>query len=121
MSHGHESGWAPAEIGLYIDHALGLPDAKPLPFFSGPPTLKDNTASVSLQSQTSITKAGLHYATPGKPERLPINKRMWTTVPAAIVNNQTITAPAPPADADLYFFSATDDRGAMVSSPVVIR
>ncbi|TLD71825.1 acylamino acid-releasing protein [Phragmitibacter flavus] len=120
MPHGHESGWAPQEIGLYVDHALHLRSAKPLPKIADLPTIKDNTITATVASVTPLTKAELHYALPGDPA-LPINKRVWTTVPAVISENQLLTAPAPPAGADLYFFTVTDDRKATISSPVVIR
>lgn len=120
MSHSHEAGWAPLEIGLYIDHQLKLPNAQPLPLFSGTPKVETNQINAKVSSATKLTKAELHYALPGGP-KLPVNKRQWTTLPAEIQSNSLIIAPAPPADADLFFINVTDERGAMVSSPVVIR
>jgi hypothetical protein len=45
------------------------------------------------------------------------SKRSWKSVPATITGN-TITAPKPPADANTWFITVTDERDAMVSTPV---
>ncbi len=114
MPHGHEVGWAPSEIGWYVDSVLGVNGEKPLPVCSEP-TLKDGKVIATVQSALPIKTAVLNYAQPGEA----IHKREWITVPA-IVENGAVTAPAPPADSDMWFFNVTDERGAMVSSKVKI-
>jgi hypothetical protein len=45
------------------------------------------------------------------------SKMEWVTIPAKMENGH-ISAPLPPADANMLFFNATDNRGATVSSVV---
>ena len=45
------------------------------------------------------------------------SKREWKSVLASIKNG-TITAPKPPAGANTWFISVTDERDAMVSTVV---
>ena len=116
MKHGHESGWAPKEIGLFVDNILGVRGEKPLPVFMGQPVVKGEAASAKVQSAVPIKAANLVYALPGPP----INKREWKTVPAIVLDG-TVIAPAPPAESDMFFLDATDERDAKVSSGVVIR
>lgn len=114
MPHGHEAGWAPKEIGWYVDSILGVNGEKPLPV-CGEPQRSGDKVSVTVQSTLPLTTAVLNYAKPGEM----INKREWITVPATMENG-VVTAPAPPADSDMWFFNVTDERGAMVSSTVKI-
>jgi hypothetical protein len=116
MKHGHESGWAPKEIGLFVDNLLGVHGEKALPVFMGQPVVKGEAASAKVQSAVPIKAANLVYALPGPP----INRREWKTVPAIVVDGNVI-APAPPAESDMFFLDATDEREAKVSSGVVIR
>lgn len=70
-------------------------------------------------------KAELHYTTDGGPR----SKRKWTAVAATIsppllisggvaLQNNNITAPKPPAEANTWFLTITDERGATVSTTV---
>jgi dienelactone hydrolase len=115
MPHGHEAGWAPAEIGLYVDSLLGMRGEKPLPVCDSL-ELAGDKVKASIRSSTSIRTATLSYAKPGDT----YHTREWETVPATMENG-IVTAPAPPADSDMCFFNLTDERGAMVSSPVWIK
>lgn len=115
MPHGHESGWAPAEIGLYVDSLLGVRNEKPLPVCE-PPQVAGGKVTAAVRSPLPVKTATLSYAAPGEA----INKREWQTVPATVEGGK-VTAPVPPADADMYFFNITDERGIMVSSVVSIK
>lgn len=114
MPHGHEVGWKPNEIGWYVDSILGVNGETPLPV-CGEPQRNGDKVTATVQSALTIKRAVLNYAKPGEA----INKREWVVVPAEIEKG-VITAPAPPADSDMWFFNVTDERGAMVSSVMKI-
>lgn len=113
MAHGHEPGWRPAEIGLYVDSILkgGLP----LPLVGGM-TLADGTITVPVTAKTKLTKAELHFTTaPGKR-----SEREWRSLPARIEEGRVV-AEGLPAEANTWLVTLTDERGAMVSTAVGMR
>lgn len=110
MPHGHPPGWAPEEIALFIDSKCRGGTPLPVP---GPITAQGDSLEVPCVSATVLKEAALHYTTDTGLRA----KRTWKFLPAAIAGT-TITAPAPPADANTWFVSVTDDRGAMVTTPV---
>lgn len=110
MPHGHPSGWAPAEIGLFIDsHCIAR---NPLAIPSQP-TRQGDQIHLPYTSAHPISKAQLHYTTDDGPRA----KRDWQSLDATITA-QTIIAPAPPAEANTWFLTLTDDRDATVSSDI---
>lgn len=110
MPHGHQSGWAPKEIGLFIDsHCIG---GKPLPI-PGKPAVEGDHIRLPVKLVTAIKGASLHFTTDTGLR----SKRKWQSAPAKI-GDGVIIAPRPPAEANTWFISLTDDRGAMVSSTV---
>ncbi|MCX6899465.1 MAG: alpha/beta fold hydrolase [Verrucomicrobia bacterium] len=110
MRHGHAPGWAPKEIGLFIDsHCNG---GKPLPL-PGKPSVEGDHIRLPVKSVTAVKEASLHYTTDTGLR----SKRKWQSLPAKI-GEGVIIAPRPPADANTWFINVTDDRGAMVSSTV---
>jgi hypothetical protein len=112
MPHGHPPGWAPTEIGLFIDqHLLG---GQPLPSISQP-KLEADKLMASVTATTKLEQAALHYTL----DRGPINQREWTTQPADI-HSSTLTTNSPPPNTTAYFFTLTDDRHATTSSPVTL-
>jgi hypothetical protein len=122
MPHGHGPGWAPQEIGLFIDSKCR--SGKPLPV-PGKPVIEGGQVKLSCMSFTGVKKAELNYTVDGGLR----SKREWTTVPATIgtsttlsggvlVYNTNITAPKPPANANTWYLTITDDRDAMVSTTV---
>lgn len=106
MPHGHQQGWAPKEIGLFIDQYLK--GATPLAQVSKPQIAN---GKIHATCSTTPASAHLHYTT----GTTPINKLQWQTVPATIEAEQ-IVAPAPPDEAKIYFLTVTDNRQAIVSS-----
>jgi len=111
MPHGHQEGWNPQEIGLFVDsHLRG---GKPLPRVLRPQILGGH-ALAKVNARTTLVSASLHYTT----ETGPINKRQWQTV-AGSIHGSSINAKTPPKDATLWFFTVTDERGAVTSSEVV--
>lgn len=110
MRHGHPPGWAPKEIGLFIDSKCNGGAALPKP---GKVEIVADQVKLAFQSQTSVTKAELHYTTDGGIR----SKRTWKSIPATIAAG-VVTAPRPPAEANTWFISLTDERGAMITSDI---
>jgi hypothetical protein len=111
MSHSHPHGWAPQEIGLFIDHVLlGRPGLATL----GELTIDGERLKVPYRSEVPLSGAELHYTT-GAEE---INKRTWETV-AGTVNAADVETAVPPAGTTAYFVTVTDDRGAVTSTRTV--
>lgn len=111
MPHGHPPGWAPQEIGLFIDSKCRSGAALPVP---GKPEIRGDQVVVSCTSSLPLKEAKLNYTTDTGLR----SKRKWTSVPATITGN-TITAPKPPSGANTWYVSVSDERGAMVSTEVV--
>ena len=111
MPHGHEQGWAPKEIGLFIDQYLkaGIPLAT-----VSRPQLADGKVRVEFKSKVPPASAKIHYTTGTSP----INKLQWESIPATFERRQ-IVSPGPPDEATIWFLTLTDSRGAIVSSEVV--
>jgi cephalosporin-C deacetylase-like acetyl esterase len=125
MRHGHPPGWAPEEIGLFIDSKCR--GGRPLPV-AGKPLLQGDKVLLSclLPPGARLKESTLLYTV----ETGPRSGREWVTVaaslgelkPAAQSPHQQvceITAPRPPKEANTWFLTLTDDRDAMVSSEVM--
>ena len=110
MPHGHPPGWAPQEIGLFIDSKCRA--GKPLPV-PGKPVIKGDQVVLTCASVTALKNAALNYTTDTGLR----SKRKWTSVPSTITGS-SITAPKPPAEANTWFITVTDERDAMVSTVV---
>jgi dienelactone hydrolase len=114
MPHGHPPGWAPQEIGMFVDEHLL--EGRKLPVLGDAELVDGSKVHVSLQGGIEAKEAALHYTT----DEGPINKRMWKTV-SAMIDGSAITAKLLDPAAKAWFVTVTDDRGAIVSSRVVIR
>jgi dienelactone hydrolase len=113
MPHGHEAGWAPAEIAAFIDAVVLGKDSLPV---IDTPVIDDRGTRCRVASGGPVAAAALVATSePG-----PINKLTWQTLPAEVGSDGTLTAPRPPADARAFFFTATTPAGLQVSSPAVI-
>ncbi len=110
MRHGHPSGWAPAEIGLYIDSYCRVGQPLPAP---GQPVIDGEEVRVPVKAVTKLKQASLHYTTDSGLR----STRQWTSVPATL-GEGVVTAPKPPAEANTWFLTITDERDAMVSTTV---
>lgn len=110
MRHGHPPGWAPQEIGLFIDSFCR--EGKPL---AVPGRLAERDGRVTLEyvSAVPLKSATLHYTTDTGLR----SKRSWQSLPAEI-GQREITSPAPPAEANTWFIALVDQRDAMVTTPV---
>lgn len=110
MPHSHTAGWAREEIGLFIDSLCA--HETPLPSLETPEIGSDRV-SLKFKSQTELKSAELHYTT----DRGLRYGRGWEST-AATIGESTITAPRPPANANTWFITVTDERDATVSTEV---
>jgi dienelactone hydrolase len=110
MPHGHPPGWAPQEIGLFIDSFCRDGDPLPVP---EKPELNGDVVTLTYTSKVPVKSAALHYTTDGGVR----SAREWKTVPAEI-HEGVISVPKPPADANTWLIGLTDERGAMVSTTI---
>lgn len=114
MLHSHEHGWAPDEIGRFIDSHC-LPGADSLPEL-GVPVISPDSVTVPYQSVAPLQSTTLHYTM----EDGPRDQRTWQHLDATITAD-SISTPPLPSDANTWFINATDERGAMVSTvPVIV-
>jgi dienelactone hydrolase len=111
MPHSHKDGWAPKEIGLFIDQYLK--DGVPLPTIE-PPVVHESHVSARVSAKTRLISASLIYTVGTET----VNKREWREKPAVIEGGR-IRAEAPPAETTIWCVTALDERDAVVSSPLV--
>lgn len=121
MPHGHPQGWAPREIGWFVDSVLK--DGAPLARLSS--TELDGESATSNVIMTDADKAvvlesaQLHYTTDSGPWQ----KRTWKSIPASIHDDELRATLPNLKDTEedsahlVLFFTARDERGATVSSP----
>ncbi len=108
MPHGHRQGWAPVEIGLFVDQQLR--GGKPLTRIES--AQRDgNKVEVKFRSEVPVTSAALHYTTDGGPWP----KRKWQTREVK-VDGTTVRAELPEGRPLVYFLTLTDERKATVST-----
>jgi dienelactone hydrolase len=110
MPHGHVQGWAPAEIGLFVDSYCKNGEPLPAP---GPILIDQDTVKVTCKNTVPLKKAELHYTVDSGLR----SERKWTTVAAEVAENQ-IRVKKPPEETTAWFISVTDDRNAMTTTSV---
>ncbi len=108
MPHSHPAGWAPKEIGLYVDSILA--GGTPLPRL-GALRVDGESASAGVQAEEAIVAGHLHYTT----DQGPWKDRKWHTFDAAVANGR-VSAELPAARPLVCYLSVTDARGAMTST-----
>jgi hypothetical protein len=108
MPHGHQQGWAPKEIGLFIDQYLK--SSIPLPTIVKT-QLTNEKLRARIKSKIDCVSAKLHYTTGTGP----INKLEWQSI-SAHIQDGFIDSSSPPDGARIWFLTVTDKRGATVSS-----
>jgi PhoPQ-activated pathogenicity-related protein len=113
MPHGHSAGWAPDEIGWFIDSKCKGGESLPVP---GRPRVDGERVLLHCASKTMLKEARLHYTVDSGVR----SKREWVTVPG-VIEGEDISVPRPPPEANTWFLSVTDARGAMVSTEVVFN
>ena len=113
MPHGHVEGWAPQEIGLFVDSVLR--QQKPLARLSAI-TVTDNRAAAQATSAVPLKSAQLHYTTDAGPWQ----QRNWQTIDATLTDGRA-SVELPAGERLVYFFTVRDERGAVTSSPHATR
>ena len=113
MPHGHDSGWKPEEIGIYVDSLLR--GGNPLPEV-GEMRVEGSTVTVPVQSRTKLVEAELHYTTANGKR----SEREWRSLPA-ILGEGRVVAEGLPAEANTWLVTITDERGALVTTSVGMR
>jgi hypothetical protein len=111
MPHGHPQGWAPDEIATFVDSVLR--DREPLAKFVGIEYVQDgttSTATAKIQSKVPIKSAQFHATSDSGAWQ----HRKWRTKDAALKNDEV--SARFDAATRVVFFTATDARGATVSS-----
>lgn len=109
MPHSHPDGWAPMEIGLFIDSVLK--EGRPLPTI-GHAEVRGSRVAADYRSTVPIARAELHYAVADGPWK----KRGWQSM-SALHARDTVSAELPNIRPLVYYLSITDERGAQVSTP----
>lgn len=113
MPHGHPPGWAPNEIGRFIDSYVK--DGKPLPRL-GLPEKANGQVTVKVTNGVKVAKAALNFAT----DKGKLAKRHWQSVDGA-VNGDTITASMPPEGTTIWVVTVTDDHDGMTSTEIMFE
>lgn len=108
MPHSHRAGWAPKEIGLYVDHILK--DEAPLPRLE-PMCAENGTASAAFQAEVPVVAGHLHFTA----DTGPWKERKWQTREATVTTSR-VSAELPAARPLVCYLSVTDSRGAMMST-----
>jgi hypothetical protein len=113
MPHGHKEGWAPPEIGLFVDQHLKQGRALPRVLKTGEDGEK---VMLAIDPNTPVKEAALHFT----PDVIkPWAQRKWHTV-AATVEGAGVMATLPSERPFVYFLTVKDDRGATVSTSHVV-
>lgn len=112
MGHSHPAGWAPDEIERFIASQInqGQAIAK-----IERPRLQGRQVTANYTSSVPIANAQLHWTT----DSGLLSKRNWMSAPAEIKDNSSLIAPQPPQASTIWYFTATDEQNAMISSEVV--
>jgi dienelactone hydrolase len=108
MPHGHQQGWNPKEIGLYVDSVLKGSD--PLTRL-GAMKMEGGRASARFAAKVPVVKGQLHYTS----DQGKWQDRKWLSVDAEIACD-TVSAKLPEARPLVFYLSVTDQRGAMTST-----
>ncbi len=110
MRHGHPPGWAPQDIGLFIDSFCRGGQALPEP---GSMAIEGGNVRLSYRSAVPLKSATLHYTTDTGLRSI----RTWQSRPAEIAGD-VVTVPRTPTNANTWFIALTDQRDATVTTPV---
>jgi hypothetical protein len=113
MPHGHPQGWAPKEIGLYVDSVLEGGD--PLPRLGPMKTAVGKsgkvTAFAAFTAKVPVVKGQIHWTHDGGPWQ----KREWSAADARLRDGR-VEAELPAKRPIVYYLSVTDRRDAMLST-----
>ena len=109
MGHGHQQGWAPKEIEMFVSQYLT--DGTPLPVIHSPTAYPDHRLVASVSTKTELLSANLHYTK----DTGPYPERIWDTVRVEIADN-IIVSNIVTDQKHISILTVTDERNAVVSS-----
>jgi len=114
MPHGHPQGWAPKEIGLFIDkHLKG---GEGLATIGAEPKIDETAKTVSVEFRSDKPKAAaLHWTS----DTGAWKERKWKTAAASLAGGKLI-AELPAERPAVLFLTLTDQRGATVSTETAV-
>jgi dienelactone hydrolase len=113
MPHSHTAGWAPKEIGLFVDQHLR--GGEPLFRFDAPGVRMEGL-DLAISQTLNIKSIHLHWTSETQG---PWSKRKWQSkeVPVMVGNATDFWRVELPVERPLiYFLTATDARGAVIST-----
>ncbi|NNE90488.1 MAG: prolyl oligopeptidase family serine peptidase [Verrucomicrobiales bacterium] len=113
MGHSHPAGWAPKEIGIYVDSILK--NGTPLPDV-GELKTENGTVRARVKSETDITKVELHFTEDDGPR----TNRKWKSLPGTY-QKSVARVDGLPETANTWLLTITDERDAMVTTEVGSR
>ena len=108
MKHSHVHGWEPKEIGLYVDSVLMKSQTLPR---LGPIHREGKDIHTHVVNKAKIVSGQFHYTTDSGSWK----ERKWQTVDAK-VEDGTVHAELPKERPIVFYLSARDDQGAMVTA-----
>ncbi len=117
MPHGHPQGWAPSEIGRFVDsHFRPGPENPPLARF-GRLREEQGAVSVSVESELELRSGQLLWTADLSS---PWQQREWRMAAATLSprgrDGVQMSAALPTSAPAAYFLTATDSRGGTVST-----
>jgi dienelactone hydrolase len=108
MPHGNRQGWAPVEIGLFVDSILrGGQSLTRIESVNR----EVQYVEVDFHAEVPVTSANLHFTT----DTGAWKERQWQTRMAKVQGN-TVRVELPEARPLVYFLALTDQRGATIST-----
>jgi hypothetical protein len=108
MPHGHRQGWAPVEIGLFVDQHFRA--GKPLPRIESVKR-EGSRVMVKFRAKVPVQKAALHFT----PDAGEWKQRKWQTRELKVEDGK-VQAELPEDRPLTYFLTVTDNRKATVST-----
>lgn len=112
MRHSHGHGWAPLEIGRFIDHYLLNKHAL---VELSEPELRGGIVSSKFPVEQKPAHAVLQYTN----DHGPLVDRKWKSIDATLVTG--LVSAKLPADATIWCLAVTEKDGAMVTTEVMFR
>ena len=112
MRHSHGHGWAPLEIGRFVDHHLLKKQAM---VQLEEPEVNGALVSSKFPADQKPIRAVLQYTN----DQGPLVDRKWKSIEATLATG--IVSAKLPADATIWCLAVTEEDGAMVTTKVIFR
>ncbi len=109
MTHGHSQGWAPKEIGEFVDQQVWK--GEPLPVVRSVRSSPRRVTAV-IRGKATLSTAAVWYTTD---TTMPYSTRKWKSMPAFVVKNKVNAQPLP-ANTTIWLINITGQQGTTISS-----